>query len=126
MIEAEVRRILDDMPTDAVEADLEDIRADLVKSEKLYGKMYTKLAQAMADDDDMLATRLEVDCKRLAEEIKAYRDVVGQMEAKLAAKERTAEIAREFASYSAAKSVRLSTPLTFHMNAKCKCSRRCV
>lgn len=33
------------------------------------------------------------------EEIKAYRNVAGQLEAKLAAKERTAEIAREFAGY---------------------------
>ncbi|PYS90276.1 MAG: hypothetical protein DMF64_15460 [Acidobacteria bacterium] len=61
--------------------------------------MYAKLMRALADDDDMLATRLEADCKRLAEEIKAYQNVTGQLEAKLAAKERTAEIAREFAGY---------------------------
>jgi hypothetical protein len=99
VVEAEVRRILDDMPTDTVESDLENIRTDLAKGEKLYGKMYAKLTQALVDDDDMLATRLEADCKRLAEEIKAYQNVAGQLEAKLAAKERTAEIAREFAGY---------------------------
>ena len=36
---------------------------------------------------------------RLSEEIKGYCHVVGQSEAKYAAKERTAEIALEFAGY---------------------------
>jgi hypothetical protein len=63
VIEAEVRRILDDMPIDTVESDLESSSANLAKSEKLYGKMYAKLTLAMANDDDMLATRLETDCK---------------------------------------------------------------
>ena len=87
------------MLTDTVEKDLEGIRRDLVRSEKLYGKFYEKMKQAMADDDDMLVGKLEADCKRLTEEIKAYRDVAAQLGAKLAAKERTAEIAREFSDY---------------------------
>ncbi|HEX6625727.1 MAG TPA: hypothetical protein VF064_18570 [Pyrinomonadaceae bacterium] len=46
-----------------------------------------------------MAERLEVDCKTLAEEIGAYEGVADQLRAKLAAKERTREIARQFADY---------------------------
>ncbi len=44
-----------------------------------------------------MAERLEADCKALAEEIRAYEGVAAQLRAKLAAKERTREIARRFA-----------------------------
>ncbi len=47
----------------------------------------------------MMAERLEADCKALSEEIRAYEGVADQLRAKLAAKERTREIARQFADY---------------------------
>ncbi len=57
--------------------------------------MYGKYRAALTDDDDMMAERLEADCKALSEEIGAYEGVAGQLRAKLAAKERTREIARQ-------------------------------
>lgn len=48
---------------------------------------------------DVMAERLEADCKALSEEIRAYEGVADQLRAKLAAKERTREIARQFADY---------------------------
>ncbi len=75
------------------------MRADTAKKEKLYAKLYDKMTAALAEDDDIMAERLEADCKRLAEEIKAYRGVVAQITVKLAAAERAAEIARQFADY---------------------------
>ena len=62
-------------------------------------KLCGKYRAALTDEDDMLAERLEVDCKALSEEIRAYEGVADQLRAKLAAKERTGEIARQFADY---------------------------
>lgn len=61
--------------------------------------MYGKDRAALTDDDDMMAERLEADCKALSDEIKAYEGVADQLRSKLAAKERTREIAHEFADY---------------------------
>ena len=71
---------------------------EIEKNRGLYEKLYGKYRAALADDD-MMAERLEADCKALAEEIKAYEGVADQLRAKLAAKERTREIARQFADY---------------------------
>jgi hypothetical protein len=99
VIEAEVRRIMEDWPTDTITDDLAGVEKELEKSRRLYEKLYGKYRAALADDDDMMAERLEADCKALAEEIKAYEGVADQLRAKLAAKERTKEIARQFADY---------------------------
>lgn len=99
VIEAEVRRIMEDWPTDTITDDLTSVEKELAKSRKLYEKMYGKYRDALAEDDDMMAERLEADCKALSEEIRAYEGVADQLRAKLAAKERTREIARQFADY---------------------------
>jgi hypothetical protein len=99
VIEAEVRRIMEDWPTDTITDDLAGVEKELVKSRKLYEKLYGKYRAALTDDDDMMAERLEADCKALSEEIRAYEGVADQLRAKLAAKERTREIARQFADY---------------------------
>jgi hypothetical protein len=69
VIEAEVRRIMEDWPTDTITGDLTGVEKELVKSRKLYEKLYGKYRAALTDDDDMMAERLEADCKALAEEI---------------------------------------------------------
>ena len=99
VIEAEVRRIMEDWPTDTITDDLAGVGKELEKNRKLYEKMYGKYKSALADDDDMLAERLEADCKALSDEIKAYEGVADQLRSKLAAKERTREIAQQFADY---------------------------
>lgn len=99
VIEAEVRRIMEDWPTDTITDDLAGVEKELAKSRKLYEKLYGKYRAALTDEDDMMAERLEADCRALSEEIKAYEGVADQLRAKLAAKERTREIARQFADY---------------------------
>jgi len=99
VIEAEVRRIMEDWPTDTITDDLTSVGKELEKNRKLYEKMYGKYRAALTDDDDMLAERLEADCKALSDEIKAYEGVADQLRSKLAAKERTREIAHQFADY---------------------------
>jgi hypothetical protein len=99
VIEAEVRRIMDDWPTDTIEDDLKSVQADKGKQRRIYEKFYEKYTAALADDDDMLAERLEANCKALSEEIKALDGVAAQLRSKLAAKERTKEIARQFADH---------------------------
>jgi hypothetical protein len=74
------------------------VAKEIEKNRGLYEKLYGKHRAALADDD-MMAGLLEADCKALAEEIKAYQGVADQLRAKLAAKERTREIARLFADY---------------------------
>jgi hypothetical protein len=46
-----------------------------------------------------LRSGLEADCEAPSEEIRAYEGVTGRLRAKLAAKEHTREIARQFADY---------------------------
>jgi len=46
--------------------------------------------------------RLEANCKALSDEIKALEGVADQLRARLATKERTKEIARQFANYCCA------------------------
>ena len=99
VIEREVRRILDDLPADTVESDLTNVIEDLAKQERLYNKMYDRMTRALRGDDDMLAARLDPDCKRIGESIKAYQGVAAQLRAKLAAKGRTADVARQFADH---------------------------
>ena len=99
VIEAEVRRIMEDWPTDTITDDLAGVEKELAKGRRLYEKLYGKYRAALTDEDDMMAERLEVDCKALAEEIRAYEGVADQLRAKLAAKERTREIAHQFADY---------------------------
>ena len=99
VVEREVRRILEDMPTDTLYSDLEHAETELTKKKKLYDKMYAKMTAAMADDDDILAERLEADCKVIAEEMRAYRDVINQIKTKLSARTRTEQIAKEFAEH---------------------------
>lgn len=90
---------MEDWPTDTITDDLASVEKELAKSRKLYEKLYGKYRAALTDEDDMMAERLEVDCKALSEEIRAYEGVADQLRAKLAAKERTREIARQFADY---------------------------
>src|SRR5205807_1214358 len=64
VIEAEVRRIMEDWPTDTITDDLAGVQKELEKSRKLYEKMYWKYRAALADDDDMLAERLKLTARR--------------------------------------------------------------
>jgi hypothetical protein len=75
------------------------VESEIEKNRRLYGKLYGKYRAALAADDDLMAERLEADCKTLAEEIRADEGVADQLRAKLAAKERTREIARQLADY---------------------------
>lgn len=97
--ECSLRRIMEDWPTDTITGDLAGVEAEIEKNRRLYEKLYGNYRAALTDDDDVMAERLEADCKALAEEIKAYEGVAAQLRAKRAAKERTKEIARQFADY---------------------------
>jgi predicted RNase H-like nuclease (RuvC/YqgF family) len=99
VIKAEVRRIMEDWPTDTITDNLLSVEKEIEKNRRLYEKLYGKYRAALTDDYDMMAERLEADCKALSDEIKAYEGVAAQLRAKLAAKERTREIARQFADY---------------------------
>ena len=99
VIESEVRRIMYDWLTDTMEDDLKSVQAEREKQQRIYEKFYAKYTAALADDDDMLADRLEANCKSLSEEIKALESVADQLHAKLAAKERNRQVARQFADY---------------------------
>ena len=80
VIEAEVRRIIEDWPTDdTITDDLAGVEKELERNRRLYEKLYGKYRSALAGDDDMMAERLEADCKALAEEIKAYEGVADQL-----------------------------------------------
>ena len=87
------------LAADTIPDDLAGVEKEIAKSRKLYEKMYGKYGAALTDDDDITAERLEADCKALSEEIRAYDGVADQLRAKLAAKDRTREIARQFADY---------------------------
>jgi site-specific DNA recombinase len=99
VIEAEVQRIIENWPSDTIADDLKSVQADKEKQRRLYEKFYAKYTAALSADDDMLAERLEANCRALSDEIKALEGVAEQLDAKLAAKERTKEITQQFAQY---------------------------
>jgi hypothetical protein len=55
--------------------------------------MYAKLTLAVAEDDDMLAARVEADCKQLAKEIIALSEYSRTARGEDATKQRTADAA---------------------------------
>lgn len=68
------------------EDDLKSVQAEKEK-QRFYEKFY-------ANDDDMLAERLEANGKSSSDEIKAPEGVANQLRAKLSIKERTRKVVR--------------------------------
>jgi site-specific DNA recombinase len=99
LIAAEVEKVLSESPDDQLQADLAAAEKEFEKRQRVRSKMLAKWQDAVAEDDEELADSLDVEIKRYADDIKAYKAVIGDLQQRIAARESIADTARNFQEY---------------------------
>ncbi|HYO63060.1 MAG TPA: recombinase zinc beta ribbon domain-containing protein, partial [Pyrinomonadaceae bacterium] len=99
LIAVEVEKVLSEIPDDQLRTDLTAAERELEKRQRVRAKMLAKWQEAVAEDDEELADSLDVEIKRYADDIRAYKVVIEDLRQRIAAHESIAETANQFQEY---------------------------
>ena len=99
VIQVEVARILEEMPSDQLEDDLVAAKEQIVKKRKLRDAFLTRWENALSDADYELAETFDVKVKVASDDIKALQGIIDDLQTRVAAKSRVEEVAAQFAEY---------------------------
>ena len=99
VIQAEVARILEEMPSEQLENDLLVAQEQIAKKRKLRDALLTRWENALSDEDYELAETFDAKVKVVSDDIKALQAIIDDLKTRVAAKSRVEEVAAQFAQY---------------------------
>lgn len=100
-IAAEVEKALADMPDDRLREDLESTERELQKIKRVRNKIVERWKEAVAEGDDDLAEKFDIDIKQQGEDIRAFNAVIEDLKQRIAAYDDVARTANKFQEYCA-------------------------
>lgn len=113
LIAAEVEKVLAESPDDQLRVDLAAAEKELEKRQRVRAKMFTKWQDALAEDDEELADSLDAEIKRYADDIKAYKGIIDDLQQRIASKESIAATAKNFQEHCALVAEGMKGAFTF-------------
>lgn len=113
LIAAEVEKVLSETPDDQLRVDLAAAEKELEKRQRVRSKMLAKWQDAIAEDDEELADSFDVEIKRYADDIKAYKAVIDDLQQRIASQDCVAETARDFQAHCALVAEGMKGAFTF-------------
>jgi site-specific DNA recombinase len=95
-IAAEVEKVFVNIPDDNLRADLESAERELGKIQRVRVKMFEKWKEAVAEGDDDLAETFDVEMRKHADDIKAFKSVIADLKSRIAAYESVTDTIKQF------------------------------